>query len=161
MNAHLLPCACCARHIRADEVFCPFCGERISLSRRDEPEFVLPPRRLTRSEVWEYRHGLRTAITAAAAFAAGGSLTLELACCSADVTAAYGACDAPACIEGGEIRDGSVLEDESPIDHQTPAETLASPEASADFEPDAPFDADTEANAEAGDSSTLDARDER
>jgi hypothetical protein len=68
--------------VRADEVSCPFCSIQFHPSRRDEPEYVLPPKRLSRQEIWRYRSGQRRSLTAAAVFAAGGALALEMAACS-------------------------------------------------------------------------------
>ncbi len=43
--SHLAPCHGCDRHVRADEVACPFCGEGV----RPSAPPALPTRRLSRA----------------------------------------------------------------------------------------------------------------
>jgi hypothetical protein len=35
MSRQLLPCPSCARHVVADEAFCPFCHAMVRVSRRE------------------------------------------------------------------------------------------------------------------------------
>jgi hypothetical protein len=49
MNARLLPCTACARHIRATEPTCPFCGEALPDAYRHAGPAALPKKRLGRA----------------------------------------------------------------------------------------------------------------
>jgi hypothetical protein len=89
-----------------DDASCPFCGAAFDASRRDEPEYVLPPARVSRRAAYDYRHGRRKALTRAAVVAMGGAAALELslACGGGGQTPLYGV--------DGSI-DGETLEEAS------------------------------------------------
>lgn len=57
MSDHLVPCASCARHVRASDDTCPFCGHaHVVASARP-----LPKRRLTRAATFAFGAALTAA----------------------------------------------------------------------------------------------------
>jgi hypothetical protein len=66
----LAPCPFCARHVRAGEVTCPFCDERLPLL--EAPVLLAPAQRLSRAAMFGF-----TASLAAAACAQGRLQTAE------------------------------------------------------------------------------------
>ena len=51
---HLLPCTGCARHVRAGDPICPFCGEILPLSLRQSASHPHPARRLGRAATFAF-----------------------------------------------------------------------------------------------------------
>jgi hypothetical protein len=72
MTARLLACPSCARHIRASERECPFCGVSCPDSFASAPGPVRPPRGLSRAEAFRFN-------ALVAAGVAGGGLALASA----------------------------------------------------------------------------------
>lgn len=68
-KSHLVPCVSCARHVRASERACPFCGAGVPSALRDSPRPRAPTARLSRAALMALGTG-----AAALATACGGQV---------------------------------------------------------------------------------------
>jgi hypothetical protein len=94
MSASLIPCPECARHVRANESGCPFCGQALPSDLARAPLPLPPPSGLSRGSRFLYA---KLGLKALAGAVAGASM---LACSDETTIAAYGiACD-PAIDDG-------------------------------------------------------------
>lgn len=91
----LVPCAMCARHVRASEAACPFCRSPIAVA----PPRAMPTQRLGRAATFAFGAAIATS-----AIGCGTSTTPE----DAGTDAYFGTFDAA---YGGPPHDGSVAPD--------------------------------------------------
>jgi len=69
--AHLLACSGCARHVRAAEPRCPFCGHDLSETARAFVARQAPTQRLSRAALYAFGVGTLTVATACGGTVAG------------------------------------------------------------------------------------------
>ena len=59
---HLVSCSGCARHVRATESICPFCGETLPLSLRSGAAPRWPTKRIGRAATFAFELSIVTAL---------------------------------------------------------------------------------------------------
>jgi hypothetical protein len=112
MNAPLLACSACGRHVRANESRCPFCSVVLAKSFGSRPIVVSPPAGLGRGERFQFARAATAAgvsVLAAATLAACYGLppTIPSSCCAKEyVQDDFGQCSCPdgtpylTCVDG-------------------------------------------------------------
>lgn len=132
--AHLLPCPGCARHVRASDTDCPFCGASLA-ALASAPAPRTPAGRLGRAATFAFGAAVATTITVGCGDGTtGGDDAGAQPDAQAEIDAQVGDDGGPAPLYGGPPDSGGVSD--SGVDSGGPAPAYGAPPEDAGAQPD-------------------------